>query len=626
MTLLPYGQWPSPIGVADVARGRRRLGDGFINHDHVYWLQSDPTDKGRTTLVTVDASGRLVDLTPNRDVRTTIHEYGGSAAAMRHSQVCFYDRSSKRVWIRQADGTTRPLTDAPRWVYGGFTFLNDHRVVCVREDHDPDASEPRDSLVILDTTGDNPTGGRVVASGADFYFCPAVSHTGWIAWMEYDHPSMPWGSTRIMALAPDQTLHTVAATPNVAAVYPQWDADGSLVFLSDESGYWNFHRWRAGRVTRLHDHPYDFCGPSWVLSQPPYALLDGPAGTTIGCSWWSDGDAHLGRLSPDGRLTQIGVFGTATVAPASNGVSVVGLATATEAYTVHTLDWTHQRLTRIATESEVTIPPARISHPEQIRWTGEAGDVVGWFYPPTTPAGAPWEGPAPVIVMSHGGPTTFSPGVFSPVTQYFATRGIGVLDVNYSGSSAMGRAYRERLDGNWGIRDVQDCVDGALALIHQGRADAKKVAIMGGSAGGFTTLSALTTSDVFSAGISLYGVADLEALARDTTKFESHYTDALVAPYPAERATYIQRSPISRVEALSCPILLLQGSHDPVVPPNQAVTMYTAVRSKGLPAQLVLYEGEGHGFRLASTIEDVYTRILVFLSHLWGFTANPRAT
>ena len=609
----------SPIHVSDLAGKRVRLGDGFMCGDTAYWVQSDPTDGGRTTLVTRDSSGTLVDLTPDYDLRTSIHDYGGTAAAVSAGDdpdplVCFYDRFSGAVFAGEPNGGFLQVVSPGSWVYGGFQFVDNHHVVCVREDHSPGLPEPQDSIVILDLDCDNPDGGRVIAQGADFYFSPTPSDTGWIAWMEYDHPSIPWDSTRIIALAPDGTRHVVADTTGVSAIHPQWYSDGSLYFLSDESGYWNFHRWVDGTLTRLHDHPYDFCIPQMVLCPPPYALLPGEDGVRIGCSWWQDGFCHLGILEPDSRLTRLGVYGALSLAPAANTQSVIGLGSPTACASLAVLDWKTGTLTTLVRETTLEVAPDSVSVPELVRWqASDSPDIVtGWHYPPVPDVDNP-----PLLVLTHGGPTSFSPAVYSLVVQYFTTRGIAVLDVNYSGSSTMGRAYRERLNGNWGILDVRDCVDGARHLVELGAADPKRLAIMGGSAGGFTTLAALTGTNVFSAGISMYGIADLEELARDTSKFESHYTESLVGPYPERRDLYLERSPINHVDRLSCPLLLLQGTEDPIVPVSQAQSMYDAVRAKGLEAELVLYDGEGHGFRQASTIEDAYTRILAFLAEVW---------
>ena len=583
-----------------------------------YWVRSDPADRGRTTLWRCDPPGAPEDLTPDWDVRTTLHAYGGTAVGLHQGRACFADRVTRRVWVRESDGSARPVTPAGTWVWGGFVFRDADHVVCLREDHSAPGG-PRDALVELDMTSDNATAGRVIAEGADFYFSPAAGPGGWLAWMEYDHPSMPWGSTRIVALAPDGTRHLVAGSPGVSAVHPQWDADSSLVFLSDESGYWTFHRWQGGRVSRLHDHPYDFCGPQWVASGPPYALVDGG----IGCTWWQDGWPHLGVLRPDGGLDDWGTYGAATVGPATGGVGVGVLSTPEREPGVYRIDWTTRAVTPLSVPEPV-LSPDRIARPRRLAW-GDDG-ATGWYYPPSPPPGVvPPPGPAPLVVMAHGGPTAHAEPGFSRVVQFLATRGIGVLDVNYTGSSGAGRAYREALNGAWGVADVRDCVAGAGHLVDQHLADPARLAIMGGSAGGYTVLRALTTTTAFSAGISLYGIGDMEALEAETDKFESRYTQTLVAPYPAGRATYIERSPIHHVDQLGSPLLLLQGADDPVVAPNQAERMYEAVRARGLEAELVVYPGESHGFRQAGTIEDCYRRILAFLARVWGFAADPDA-
>jgi len=333
-----YGEWPSPISAKDLAQGRLRLGEGFAGPRMVCWLQSNPTQRGRTTLLGRKLTGgQTMDLTSQWDLRTSIHEYGGTPVAIRDEKLCFYDRITSRVWAGPIGGSLHPITDDPRWVYGGFTFLDDDRVVCVREDHSPTLTEPEDSIVVLNLATNNVDSGQVIAQGSDFYFCLAVAPTGWIAWTEYDHPGMPWDSTRIIALAPDGTVHQVANSPGVSALHPQWAPDGSLVFLSDQSGYWNFYRWADGDLKRLHDHPYDFCEPPWGITQPPYALI-GADGGAIGCSWWQDGLAHLGVLGRDGVLSDWGAYGSITLSPAVDGRSVVKMGSSTTPQGLSVLD------------------------------------------------------------------------------------------------------------------------------------------------------------------------------------------------------------------------------------------------------------------------------------------------
>ena len=607
-----------PVGPADLAAGQVRLSEGFTDQATHYWLRSDPADAGRTTLLRRDPAGQVTDVTPDWDVRTAIHAYGGTPCAIRAGRIAFYDRRSGRVWTLGPAGPARPITPAGPWSFGGFTFAGDNRVVAVREDSSPGLPEPRDTLVVLDLDADNPDGGVIVAEGADFYFSPAVSATGWLAWMEDDHPSMPWGTTRILAKAPDGTRHVVFAEPGVAAVYPAWDDDGSLVFLTDRSGYSNFYRWANGGITRLHDHDYDFCNVASSLAPPPYALLGGPD-PAIGCFWWRDGLARLGRLSlRDGTLAEIGAYGSVWLGPAEAGISVVGLGPLTQPQSLNTLDWATGEITELATEGIAPLPDWAVSRPELVTWPGtEPGEsVVGWFYAPVVPADT--GAPPPLLVRCHGGPVGYATAAFSLLVQFFTSHGIAVLDVNYSGSSAMGRAYRDRLLGRWGVADSDEATAGARHLAERGLVDATRCAIMGGSAGGLTVLNALAGSDVFGAGIALYAVADLAGLARDTTKFESHYTFGLVGPYPEADAVYRERSPLFHAGAIRSPLLILQGADDPVVPPGQAYDMLAAMRAAGGDAELVVYEGESHGFRQASTIEDAHERILAFLERVWG--------
>jgi dipeptidyl aminopeptidase/acylaminoacyl peptidase len=583
--------------------------------------------------------------------------------------------------------------------------------------------------VVLDIASDNPDGGTIIVQGADFYWTPTVNALGDIAWMEYDHPDMGWTHTRIVVRTVSGQVEVVWDMAGVSAVWPQWDADGSLVFLADESGYWTFHRWRDGVVTRLHDHRFDFCEPPWVLSRPPYALLwDG----AIGCTWWADSLAHVGKLLPDGSLVETLGCAAASVSPsgtvlvsgrertiseeslddtprhsarsrrthltgvdpascdcAQDGarrmanevdedqwlparpMSVASLSWDDQSRALCVFDWEDGTYIPLVQEYEASnsVDNAHdiLSSPENVEWKAETGEAVhGWFYPavdlastnspaqdspcdphhapdsPCEPQSAqdslleahhrtpdsscephsdqdfsPSPHPAPLLVLSHSGPTLQATSAFSLVIQYFTTHGIGVLDVNYSGSAGFGRAYRDRLNGTWGVVDVSDCVDGAEEMVRRGVADPDRLAIMGSSAGGFTTLAALTSSDIFKAGVSMYGIADLEAMTLDPVKLESHYNDWLIGPYPEQADLFRDRSPIHHLDKLNAPMLILQGEDDPVVAPSQAQAMYNAVLAKGLEAELVMYSGEGHGFRQPATIQDAYTRILEFLTRVF---------
>ncbi|MDR0959042.1 MAG: prolyl oligopeptidase family serine peptidase [Propionibacteriaceae bacterium] len=697
--IAPAGSWPSPVTPADLAGSSVRLGGGFADGGDLYWLVGDPRDRGRVAVFRRH-DGVVAEVAPGLDARSRVHEYGGGAAAARDGVVVLTDALSGRVHVVDEGSVPRPITpaDSP-WRYGGFALApvapgKPRLVVCVREDHSDANAEPVDALVVLDLDSDNATGGGIFAIGADFYHTPWVGDDGRTVWMEWDHPNMPWDSTRIAGaiLTPDSAQATKPAPAVILAgdghtsfVHPTIAPNGSVVALADTGGFWNFYRLTGsgGVALRgpepLHTRPWDFCEPPWVLDPPPYTHL--PDGS-IGCVWIADGISHLGRLDPDGTLDGIGLAASLTLTPGyPSSVATLGLSDRPGGLVA--LDWeslidgadpdfrgigdipvvspdpasplpasvpddesatpvpassaeTHPEgdygsrpwlsletpgVTALTAPGAPLVPPESVSRPSPLTW-GEPGEEVhAWYYPPYHPGFAAPEGELPpLILMSHSGPTSYSPPTFSLKRQFFTTRGIGVLDVNYSGSSGYGRAYRDRLRGAWGVADVRDCSDAAMIAVERGLADPKRIAIMGGSAGGYTTLAALCFTDTFSAGISSYGIGDLEAMVTDTHKFEARYLDGLVAPYPAGRQTYLDRSPIHHLDGFDCPLLLLQGSDDAVVPPSQATAMADALEKKGITVTLVIYPGEGHGFRQATTIEDQYEQMLTFLGEVFGFS------
>ncbi len=622
-TTAPYGSWASPISVDDITGATVGLVGGCRDGDSTYWVESHASQGGRASLWREAPDGTRTELTPEHYVRSTVNEYGGGAWAVSNGVAVFSDFPSNVVYVvGGSDANPRALTTSGPLRYGGFAVSADGtQVLCVREDHTDSDIDCITTLVMLDLASDSsePQEGVVIASGADFYGPPTMAADGRVAWCEWDHPHMPWDSTRIMVDSLDgRPPVQVGGGDQVAAVYPRWDSDGTLVFLSDDSGYWTFRRWDGTSTVRLHDDPYDFCGPAWILSGPPYALL---ADGRIGCSWRVDGLSRIGVLGPEGSLTELDL-GAVEVGVQGGGptASVVSLGFADRPSELAVLDWATGATTTVRRSSDRVPDPALVSRARATTWAGPQGSVHAWFYAPTNPA---YEAPAdelpPLVVLSHGGPTSFASCAFDWATQFWTSRGIGILDVNYGGSTGYGRAYRERLRGEWGVVDVRDCSDGALALAGT-EADPRRLVIKGGSAGGYTTLQALVTTDTFSAGISLYGIGDLAMLATDTHKFESRYTDGLVGPYPEAARLYEERSPLLHVDRLSCPMLILQGLDDKVVPPNQAESMAAAVRTKGLPVALVMFAGEGHGFRRADSIRASYDAQLSFLGQVFGFT------
>jgi dipeptidyl aminopeptidase/acylaminoacyl peptidase len=629
----PYGSWASPITVEQLTSASIGLLGPRLDGEHVYWLQSHADQGGRTSVWRrAVRGGTAEEMTPAPlNVRSRVHEYGGGEYAVRGGVGVCSEFAEGRLY-RWGDGPLQAITPLSAYRYGDLRVHPDQGVVlAVREDHSG-PGEPVNTIVALTLAGPNEDGGTVLCSGADFYSTPELAADARLAWTQWDHPNMPWDSTTInvgtLRLSspdsPDSSVTEVVAVaggPGESAVQPRWLSSGELVFVSDRTNWWNLYSWRDGQVRPLHETAAEFCSPQWGLGQQPYAVVDDDH---LLCTVLRDGvsGAALLRIST-GELTA--ACGPEVVAV--GGVSVAGrTAAAVLSYpdqpsALALLDLDTSTWTVVLKSSELVLAPDAVSVAEAVTWSSEQGDVHGWFYPPAHPGFTGPEGTTPpLITLSHGGPTAFADPGFSLGFQFWTSRGYAVLDVNYGGSTGYGRAYRDRLVGNWGIVDVADCANGARAMGEQGRADPARLAVKGGSAGGYTTLAALTWTTVFAAGISQYGIGDLETLATDTHKFESRYLDGLVGPYPQDRDTYIARSPIHHVDSLSAPILLLQGLDDQVVPPDQAETFAAAARAKGLPVALILFPGEGHGFRRAETIKASLEAQIYFLGRIFGFT------
>lgn len=643
MSTTPYGAWQSEITVDLMTAQTVRLVEPSVDGATLYWLQHSPADAGRTSLWRREPGAEPEQITPpEADVRSAVHEYGGGAYAADRGVVVFTDhRNRHRLHRRDPDGGTSPLTpaptgDRPRFRYADLRLHTDlDLLLAVREEHHPDLAEPRNTLVALSLSGSGPADGTVLREGADFVSTPELDHdpqTGRarLAWVEWDHPHMPWESSRVLVADLDlQTLAlgtpvAVAGGPGESAVQPRWLSPGRLVFATDRSNWWNLHLWSVDAPdtsTDLCARESEFCDPQWVLGQQPYAVLDPDR---LLCRWTDDGMAQLGVLQVStGQVTpvptQSATVDAIAAGPAGDALVLLGFTDRWPG--LFLLDPVTGELSQVRAAAEHPVPTEMISTPRELHWEGEQGTVFGWFYPPTNPNHRAPEGTLPpLITRSHGGPTSEADAALQMSVQYWTSRGFAVLDVNYGGSSGRGREYRDRLRGNWGVTDVADCAAGAQAMADRGLVDPDQLAISGSSAGGYTTLQALTTTDVFDVGVSKYGIGDLMALATETHKFESRYLDGLVGPLPEKKRLYEERSPINHVDQLSCPMLIMQGSEDRVVPPGQAETMSAAIRSKELPLSYLLFEGEGHGFREAETIVTATEAQLSFYGQVFGFT------
>lgn len=627
----PYGSWLSPITSDTIVRGTIRLGQIALDGEDAYWVERRPTEGGRNVVVRRSADGQQADMTPaGFNARSRVHEYGGGDLAVDSGILFFCNDADQRIYRQVPGSEPEPVTPPSAMRYADLVVdRRRNRLLAVREDHSLPGCQPVNTLVSIDLGHENT--GTILASGHDFYASPRLSPDGnRLAWLTWNHPNMPWDGCELWAgqLLPDGTLGAswlVAGGPEESVFQPEWSPDGVLYFVSERSGWWNLYRSEGGRAEALCPMEAEFGTPQWVFGISLYAF-ESPQ--RIVCTYRRQGvsclatiDTRTGALEPiENPYTDIRHL---CCAP---GRVLLRAGAPSQAPAVVALDLATRRTTVLRCSGNVDVDDGYISLPQAIEFPTENGLTAYAFYyaPKNRDYAAPSDELPPLLVMSHAGPTGSASTTLDLETQYWTSRGIAVLDVNYGGSSGYGRAYRRRLNGQWGIVDVDDCVNGARYLAQRGLVDVKRLAITGGSAGGYTTLCALTFRDQFKAGASYYGIGDLEAMARDTHKFESRYLDRLIGPYPARRDLYYQRSPIHFTEQLSCPVIFFQGLEDKIVPPNQAEAMASALRGKGLPVAYLTFAGEQHGFRRAETIKRALDAELFFYSRIFGFAlAEP---
>ncbi len=600
----------------------------------LFWLESRPGEGGRNTVVRMDADGTRRALIPAPlNVRTRVHEYGGGAYWVSEGVVYFSNFSDQRLYRQRRNGPPEPLTAAAPMRYAdGRRDRERHRLLCVREDHTMTGREPLNAIVGIPLDGGpRDTVGDVLIAGNDFYAAPRLRADGrQLAWLTWNHPNMPWDGTELWVadLRPDGSLHAprqAAGGTGVSVCQPEWSPDGRLHFVSDDSGWWNLYCLDGGRAVPLCPMEAEFGGPQWTFGRRLYGF---ESERRLICAYTQHGFWHLGRVDAARRALERFDLPYTTfdnVHVHQSGI-VCTAGSPTDSPAVVRIDANSRAVTVVRRSADFSMDAGCLSVPSAIDYPAEDGATGHALYYP--PRNAEYRGPPsarpPLFVKIHGGPTGACAPDLNLMIQFWTSRGCAVLDVNYGGSTGYGRAYRERLDGQWGIVDVDDCVGAVKALVDRGAADPERVAVTGGSAGGFTALCVLTFRGCCAAGSSYYGVSDLKALVRDTHKFESRYLDRLVGPLPEQADRYDRRSPIHFTDGLACPLILFQGLEDAVVPPNQAENMFNAVRSKGLPVAYIAFEGEQHGFRRAEHIKQVLDNELYFYSKIFGFTPADR--
>ncbi|HLO48979.1 MAG TPA: S9 family peptidase [Kamptonema sp.] len=631
-----YGSWKSPITSELIVSGTIGLGGVSLDGDDIYWSEGRPSEGGRSVIVRRTSDGKISDVTPQPfNVRTRVHEYGGGSFLVVNSTVYFSNFADQRLYHQRIDSEPQPLTPVGDWRYAdGIVDSTRNRLIYVREDHNTSGEAVNTIVSINLENGDDI---QILTQGNDFYASPRLSpDNSQLCWLSWNHPNMPWDGTELWVaeVKADGSLgekQLVAGGVGESIFQPEWSPDGRLYFVSDRSNWWNLYRWQpkhsltpsllsGGDIETLCEMTAEFGLPQWVFGMSTYALV---SANKIISTYTQQGIWYLAALDlTTHKLTTIETPYTDISGISATGNRVIFLAgSPTDPTAIVQLDLATNQLEVLRRSSELSIDSGYLSVPEPIEFPTENGQTAYAFYyhPKNRDYTAPAEEKPPLVVKSHGGPTAATSSTFNLKIQYWTSRGFAVLDVNYGGSTGFGREYRQRLKDSWGIVDVDDCANGAKYLAQKGLIDAERMAIAGGSAGGYTTLCALTFRDVFKAGASYYGVSDLEALATDTHKFESRYLDGLIGPYPERQDLYKQRSPIHFTERLSCPVIFFQGLEDRVVPPNQAEMMVAAIKAKGLPVAYIAFEGEQHGFRRAENIKKTLDGEFYFYSRVFRF-------
>lgn len=624
-TAAAYGSWKSPITTELMVSSSIGLSEARIFDSCLYWLESRPQEQGRSVIVKLVDEQQEDVLPKPYNCRTTVHEYGGSCYLPTAEGIFFVNFSDQQIWRVSNEGDVEKLTDEGGYRFADLAYCNrNKRLIAIAEEHRPSFSEPANFLVAIDmASGEVST----LHQGEDFYASASFSPDGKsLCWLTWNHPDMPWDSTKLWCAEVDSSSQLVdamviAGGDGESLFQPEWSPSGDLYFVSDKTNWWNLYRWQANKVSPVCTLDAEFGKPQWQFGMTSYGFIDD---ATIICAYRQSGCEILALLDvQSGQLTDMQRPHSSYGSLRASGGQVCYLAQSATAFPVLIqCDQQHRFVEKeILSASTIAIDKDHFSIGQSICYpTANGQQAYGFFY---SPVNAEYQGLEqelpPLIVMIHGGPTASTQNDLALKIQFWTNRGFAVLDVNYRGSTGFGRAYRDALKGQWGVVDVEDCDYGVRYLVEQNKVDPDRVAIRGGSAGGYTTLAALAQTDTFKAGASLYGVTDLAALATDTHKFESRYLDSLIGPWPEDKALYASRSPINHADSITCPVIFLQGLDDKVVPPSQAEAMISALTVNGVKTSYVPFKGEAHGFRKSENIRKAFEVELEFYGEVFGF-------
>jgi len=601
-----FGNWPTPISSALAAGATSHLDEAVIYGSELWWLERRPDQGSRVDIMRQTPSTTNGRLPADFSCRSRVHEYGGGSYCVADNGVYFVNDQDQDIYFLGHDDQLRRISTTKDTRYADLTLdTTRQRLICVQEQHYPDRS-PANSIIAIDLTT---LVTIVLAQGYDFYASPKPSPGGdQLAWLCWNHPSMPWDAAELW-LAPFntdgslQTARHIAGSHSVSAFQPEWSPANVLHYIDDRNGWWNIYSYRDRHSHALYPCDMEFGLPQWIFAQRSYSIIDNQR---ILCSYINEGQNTLGLLDcTQNALVEINTDYNcfSSINTNTDYACFIAAADDTSAQLVK-LDLSKHTTQSLRSSASIDIDTRYFSRPRTIEFLTRHGDTAhAIYYPPHNPdVVINTEHKPPLIVITHGGPTARNDATLDLRKQFWTSRGYALLDVNYSGSTGYGRAYRDRLYGQWGVRDAEDCCDAATYMVNAGLVDPERLIIKGSSAGGYTVLCALTFHNVFSAGASYYGIGELEALAKHTHKFEAHYLDQLIGPYPEMRETYQQRSPLYYVEQLNCPVIFFQGLEDKVVPSEQAEMMFTALKQKGIATSYLSFPGESHGFRKAGTI------------------------